>query len=231
MLETSIFFYELIYNFMMIELTEIESKYFNLMEDKISIKEFEDWVYQSNWLEKELNKDEYLDLISLNFNTPSVKYEVRKILESRVNEGKFQNIIFLNLLNSIIERDGKEGESLVRMYDLYCDGYYFLEDLGLGIGLQIDAPSGFGVDYYHELNDNQKEQLVNSVYPTAKELAEELKNWIVNEELILTGEIDSDLHRWEFIDNRSEENRQSRVWEIVDKETNEPKPQKNGGKK
>lgn len=48
----------------MIELTEKESKYFDLMEDRISIKEFERWVYNSKWLEEELksisNRKSYL---------------------------------------------------------------------------------------------------------------------------------------------------------------------------
>lgn len=170
----------------MIRLNEIESKYFSLTEDKISIKEFEEWVYQSKWLEGDFSRDEYLDLISLDLNTPSAKYEIGKIFKNKIDEGKFQKIKFLNLLESIIERDGKEGESLAKMYDLYCDGYYFLQDLGLGIGLEIEVPTGFGVNYYHELNADQKKRLIDSVYPTAKELAEELKNWIINGELILT---------------------------------------------
>lgn len=204
-----------------IELNEIEEKYFALMEDRISFFEFEEWVYRSKWLENELSKDEYLDLISLDFMTPSMKYEVGKILKSKINEGKFQEITLLNFLESIIVRDGKEGESLIRLYDLYCDGYYFLQDLGLGIGLQIDfPPSEFGVDYYHELNENQKKQLIDSVYPAAKELAEELKDWIINKELVLTGELDDDFNRWQFIDKRTEEDKQSRIWkEVKNKKT------------
>lgn len=208
------------------EFTEIETKYFDLTEDKISTKEFEEWVYQSKWLESELSKNEYLDLISLDFNTPSVKYEIKKILKDRINEGKFQKLKFLNLLDSIINRDGKEGEALAKMYDLYCDGYYFLQDLGLGIGLQIEVPSGYGVNYYHELNENQKKELVNSAYPIAKELAEELKNWIINGEVILTGEVDHEMNQWQYIDKRTDEDKQSRVWKAVE-ENNKIKSMKN----
>lgn len=115
----------------MIEINELESKYLDLMEGKISIKEFERWVYSSKWLEIELSENEYTDLISLNYNTPSSKYEIRKILKERFDEGKFEAIKIIHLLDSIIDRDGNEEASLMRMYDLYCKGYYFLEDLGL----------------------------------------------------------------------------------------------------
>ena len=213
----------------MIELNEIESKYFDLMDEKISVKEFENWVYETKWLEKELTEDEYIDLISLNYGTPSSKYEIGKILKERFDEGKFESVKMIELLSSIIERDGKEGESLTKMYDLYCRGYYFLEDLGLGIGLFIEVPNKYGVEYYHELNEKQKNELVNSVYPSAKELAIELKNWILRGDLKLTGERESELNRWQYIDYRTEEDKKSRVWKVenVDSKTGEVRSKSN----
>lgn len=199
------------------------------MGEKISIKEFENWVYETKWLENELTEDEYTDLISLNYGTSSSKYEVGKILKERFDEGKFESVKMVELLTSIIERDGKEGESLMRMYDLYCKGYYFLEDLGLGIGLFIEVPNKYGVEYYHELNERQKKELVNSVYPSAKELAIELKNWILKGDLKLTGERESELNRWQYIDNRTEEDKKSRVWKVedVDSKTGEVRSKSN----
>ena len=62
----------------MIDPNKIESKYFDLMVEKISIKDFENWVYETKWLESELTEDEYTDLISLNYGTSSSKYEKGK---------------------------------------------------------------------------------------------------------------------------------------------------------
>ena len=199
------------------------------MGEKISVKEFENWVYETKWLESELTEEEYIDLISLNYGTSSSKYEIGKILKDRFDEGKFESVKMVELLTSIIERDGKEGESLMRMYDLYCRGYYFLEDLGLGIGLFIEVPNKYGVEYYHELNEKQKKELVNSVYPPAKELAIELKKWILKGDLKLTGERESELNRWQYIDNRTEEDKKSRVWKVedVDSKTGEVRSKSN----
>ena len=194
----------------MIELNKIESKYLHLMEDKISVKEFENWVYNSEWLEDELTEDEYTDLISLNYNISNAKYEIGKIFKERFSEGKFETVKMLNLLNSIIDRDGREGEALTIMYDLYCNGYYFLKDLGLGIGLYVEVPHKYGVEYYHELKEDKKKELVNSVYPSARELAEELKNWLLVGDLKLTGEQEP-----KFIDKRIEVDKISRVWKVL----------------
>lgn len=197
------------------ELDQLEIKYLNLMEYKISIKEFESWIYNSEWLEGKLGKDEYLELISLNYNSRYARYELDKILTKILNMGRIETFKMLILLKSIIERDGDEAKSLIRLYDLYCDGYYFLIDLGLGIGLAIEVPTESGTESFYELNDDQKIKLVNSFYPAAKELAEELRDWLLSGELKLTGKRDSEMNRWQFIDNRKEEDRQSRLWKEV----------------
>ena len=205
----------------MIELNEIESKYLDLMGNKISIKEFENWVYNSTWLEEKLTEDEYMDLISLNYRTPSSRHEIGKILKERLNKGKFETVKMVKLLNEIIERNGNEGEALVKLYHQYCSGYRFLQDLGLGIGLNIYVPNKYGVEYFDDLNKSQKDELVGSAYPAAHSIAIELKNWLLRGELKLTGKQKGELNRWEFIDNRKEQDKISRVWKIgdIDKET------------
>ena len=184
------------------------------MNEKISIKEFENWVYTSKWLKKELTEDEYTDLISINFNNASSIHDAEKILGGKIDNGKFESVKMLEILSSIIQRDGKEAESLIRTYDLYCKGYFFLKDLGLGIGLSIKSPHNYSVEYFYELNENQKKELTDSVYPFAKELAVELKDWLMKGDLKLIGEKESELNRWQYIDNRNEEDKISRIWKV-----------------
>jgi len=143
--------------------------------------------------------------------------ELGKNLNQSLDQGKSETIKMLNLLKSVIDRDGNEAKSLMELYDLYCAGYYFLNDLGLGIGLNIKVPLTYGKLYYHKINQEQKNELVNRAYPIAKELAEELRNWLITKELILTGE------PWRFIDNRKEKDKEDRLWKVStrDEKTNE----------
>ena len=213
----------------MIDLNEIESKYFNLLEGYSTISEFENWVYESNKLEELLSESEYTEIISLNYNTPSAKYEVGKILTERISFGRIETFKMVKLLNSIIDRDGKEADALREMYHLYCNGYYFLEGLGLGLGLCIEVPNKYNAEYYEQLNDNQKLEIVDSVYPEAKMLAKELKKWLLSDEIKLTGTKEPDLNRWDYIDQRSKEDMKSRVWEVneVDTKTGKVKSKRN----
>jgi hypothetical protein len=209
-----------------VELTAIEAKYFDLVENQISLKEFEQWVYHSPFLEKELNEDQYLDLIALNYNTPSSIYELSKILIDKINKGKFEKKRMCNILNSIINRDGNEAKNLILCYDLYCKGYDFLKDLGIGIGLYLDVPSGG--KYSAASTEIEKNELLESVYPQARELAVELLQWINEDKIKFTGNQDEAYSRWEYFDERNMEEKESRVWkaEEIETKTNEVRTEK-----
>ncbi|MBB6461848.1 hypothetical protein [Flammeovirga kamogawensis] len=47
----------------------IELKFYEVLKHKISIQDFEKWVYETKELELELLEDIYTDLISLNYKT------------------------------------------------------------------------------------------------------------------------------------------------------------------
>lgn len=199
----------------MITLNELKSNYLNLMEGKTTIKEFEHWVYQADWLERALSEFEYADLISLNYNMPGAKQEIGRILKAHLDPGKFETVKMLRQLEAIIDRDGNEGEALCAMYHLYCQGYSFLKDLGLGIGLFIEVPDKYPADQFQALNEAQKKELLDSVFPTARDLAVAVKNWILNGEIILTGEKEETRNTWMYLDNRNDPDKISRVWKVI----------------
>ena len=46
--------------------------------------------------------------------------ELGENMGQKFDQGKSQTTKMLTLLNSVIERDGNEAESLMELYDLYC---------------------------------------------------------------------------------------------------------------
>jgi len=86
--------------------------------------------------------------------------------------------------------------------------------LAISIGLYIEVPTKYNAESYEQLDDNQKIEIVESVYPEAKMLAEELKRWLLTDKIRLTGTTEPDLNRWDYIDKRSKEDKKSRVWEV-----------------
>ncbi len=212
------------------KLTEIEAKYFDLIDKNISLKEFENWVYKSDFLEKELGYELYIKLISLNYENNICNHDIEEMLKEKVDYGKYQINKIIKLLDSVIEKNGLESNSFKVFYELYCDGYYFFEDLGLGIGLFLNIfANRLGAESFDELDELKKENVVNSSYPKAKELAIELKDWFIQEKIILRHNKNVDEKKFDFIDLRDKKDCESRLWEIVKKDpkTNEIKSKKN----
>ena len=109
--------------------------------------------------------------------------------------------------------------------------------MGLGIGLSIEVPNRYGVDNFQALKALEQKELIDSVYPHAGQLAIELKQWLLNGTIKLTGAKDEILNRWQYIDNRTDEDKVSRVWKVsgIDQTTGEIRAEtnvlmdKNGG--
>lgn len=190
-------------------LNVIEYTYLGLIENSISIEIFESWVYQTEELHAILSNEDYLDLISLNYSSNYIYYEIGKILDNYIDYGKLETIKITVLLKQALRKDEKIGEILRSFYNMYCDGYYFLDDLGLGYGLSCEVPSC--ANSWEELSNQQRINIINSFYPQLEHDLQRTLNWIESKKILLTG-TKNDLNRWQYIDNRTGDEMKSTVW-------------------
>lgn len=183
-------------------------QFLKFLNDEISIEDFEQWIYTESSLEEELGDNYYLELIEFNFHKSAAKYELSKIINNIIGEGE----IYLYQINQIldsIEEGLKSNQdllatSLIKTYDLYCDGLDFLEGLGMGYGLYIQtAPEDFHKWEWNKLTEEEKKEVMSALkFDDIPRQVREIKNWLNNGEVIITGKI-NDLGHLEFIDNRS----------------------------
>ena len=179
-----------------------ESTFYKVLKREISIKYFEQWVYENKTLEHELPKDSYLDLISINFKDKFALIEIENVVNQFVNFGKAEASKIKFYLESIINRDENAPSSIYMTYELYCKGYDFFRKLGLKYGLLIAAPpSGNYLKAFEEISKEEQEELLNKIYP---EIIKDAKNalfWFNSGLIIITDKIDK-LGYFEFEDNR-----------------------------
>lgn len=195
-----------------ITFSEFEKYYFDLVYGGLEIDEFENWIYNNNDLENILNQGDYLDLISLNFRSKHIKYEIEKIFDKYIDYSKFEKKRILSLLYKALESRKDLPNILREFYDMYCHGYYFFEDLGLGYGLTCEVPpSKYGSDNWEELNEKEKLEIISGFFPQIESDIQRAIHWIETDKIILTG-TKNELDYWEFRDYRDDEEKRSTVW-------------------
>ena len=179
-------------------------KIYKLISREVQIKDFEKWVYSEKSLDKFLTNDDYLELISLNYTTPSTLYEAEKILKKYINIEKYHEWYLRNLLKMIIERPNNVYKYIAETYDMYCSGYYFLENLGLSYGLNIEAPHGSSnAQSWNELQLEEQKKLIDSFYPEIKIEAQKVIDWLDSKKIVLTGH-SGEYQGIEYEDNRTQ---------------------------
>jgi hypothetical protein len=202
---------------------DIKERFYKTIKGDISLDDFEKWLYADMEIEKHLNADDYLDLISLNFKKSGAKYELWKLLKKHIYLGDFEKYKILGLLYEAKQKNKRLPYLLMEFYDLYCRGYSFLRDLGLGYGLAVVVPpaKNLSAESWNELTNEQQTKLLDSFSPELEDCIEQVIYWLETKKILLTGEQD-EIGHYNYEDLRTEEEKKSRLWVMVseDEKTN-----------
>lgn len=111
-----------------------------------------------------------------------------------------------NLLQEAQQKNERLPYILMEFYHLYCKGYSFLSDLGLGYGLNIEVPrvDGTYADSWDDLSAEQQEELLQKVSPGLEQELGRVLNWLATGKILLTGEQD-ELGHYGYKDCRTAE--------------------------
>ncbi len=182
----------------------LEMCFFKVMKGDINVLDFEQWLYSDKELESLFSADDYLNLISLNYKAAGAKNALWNVLAKHVDLGKFETFKLLEQLEEAKQRSARLPYLLMAFYNLYCNGYYFLQDLGLGYGLTI---IGRSEEEWEELKSEEQQRLLQSFYPRLDVCLDRAIRWLRTGQVVLTGETD-ELGRHGFRDHRSTEEKE-----------------------
>jgi hypothetical protein len=174
----------------------LKELFYRTITGEMPLLDFEQWLYASDEVERLLPADDYLALLTLNYHKSGAKYELTKLLKQHIDLGDLETYKLLKLLQEAILKTPQLPFILMAFYNLYCRGYYFLQDLGLGYGLAVDAPwvKNTTANTWDELTSNQQAELLASFSPGLERELDRVQHWLVTGQIILTGEYDERGH-------------------------------------
>ncbi len=182
---------------------DIQEIFFDTLNGDKSLLEFEEWLYMDKRLETILSPEDYLELISYGYKSVTAQKWLFSLFEKHIDKGEYEKRRIRNLLIRVLKRDQESPEILMSFYDMYCKGYSFMDNLGLGYGLGVEVPYP-QADTWDELTIEQKKKLLDSFYPAIETEIQKVILWLDNGKIILTG-IKDEYNRFDYIDNRTEE--------------------------
>lgn len=156
---------------------DIQDKFHQIISKQISLREFEQWVYQTSELESLLPSEDYLTLVSFDYKHADGFYEIEKVLGKYVALHEYESTQLSNLLLSIINKDSNAKTSIQETYYLYCKGYKFFDDIGLNYGLDIVVP---------------ETQTFEDMYPKVIDVAKQALALLESKQIVFTNEINNE---------------------------------------
>lgn len=183
---------------------DIKQIFFGTLYGDITIPEFESWLYVNKQLETILSFENYLELISLGYKSATAKEDLKKILEQLIEDAEYEKWRLLRMLSEALENNKKLPQLLISFYELYCKGYQFLDNLGIGFGLVILAPYPHA-STWEDLSVTEQQDLLTSFYPQLNTELHKVVNWLNSDKIIITVATNEHNNQFEFVDNRNEQ--------------------------
>ncbi len=192
--------------------SHIQTEFLKFINDEISVDVFEQWVYNLNELEDVVESKDYIEFISLNFKSRHFIHDMKKIIGKYLEFSELEKRRIDKILNDLINKNDDFIRSLMATYDMYCDGYYFLDNIGLGYGLTF-VHDFYDYSDFNKLTSTEKEQRIDAIYDGVKTEAEKVLNWLNGKIIVLTGEL-NEMGHYIYNDYRTEEEKKPSAYSV-----------------
>ena len=165
---------------------ENKKEFYKFLNGETTVSELENFIYKHSDLEQELDRDTYLELISLDFNDKYVIARLTDFIKRKIiEEGHFETWRLRNILNAFLTDANNIQIHLDKLYHLYCGVYLdtgerryefkFLSNLGLNYLYWVDegymkANYGNNWKQEYERTFNNFEFYHEQLKPFAKEI-------------------------------------------------------------
>jgi hypothetical protein len=155
---------------------QVVEEFYLVVAKKMSVADFEQWVYTTPELETILSEDNYIRLISFNYNSRWAFYELQKLLVPYVDRGEMRKRELLELLHTLADGGSPDDvlDALMDTFNLFYKGYSFFDELA-HYGLAAEDDFGFDPEEkWLRMTDRQKQKYLSKFYPQVQKLAQQL---------------------------------------------------------
>jgi hypothetical protein len=109
---------------------DLKENVFKVLEDQMSLQDFERWLYNSEELQNLMTEDVVLEAYTLNYKQRDAKYQFKKAIFKYFDEGEFLLWKVKANLTDLIANRNERDRILYDFYYLGYDGYTFLQPIG-----------------------------------------------------------------------------------------------------
>jgi len=138
-------------------------KLYEFLNGDISIKEFEQWVYQTPSLKEELQTTVYLDLLSFDYRQKGAAYFIEQKINPYINKEEYNIWRTKKLLNDILENKIEIVIAMRKLRQLYFETGEKLLPIKLALGYESELDDVPTPDEYSKWEENSLKEKLKKV--------------------------------------------------------------------
>jgi hypothetical protein len=175
---------------------KIKETFFKFINKSISLEEIEIFLFANlQEIEKIFTKEDYFYLIDFDFKDKNSFARMETLINKYISISEFEKYRLNTILNNLININENNIDSLLKIYDEYGKGYYFLDILAIDYGL--DLSRALYELYIDRLLINDK---INKLHSNIKIEAEKIIRFLDQNKIVIT-------EKYKYLDYRLEEDK------------------------
>lgn len=119
-------------------INKIKITFFEFLNGSINLEEIEEFLFDNlQEIEELFTKEDYFYLIDFDFKDKNSFARMKSLIEKYILISEFEKYRLNNILNNLITINENNIDSLLKIYDEYGKGYYFLDILAIDYALDL----------------------------------------------------------------------------------------------
>ena len=170
--------------------TSTSISFLDFIEKRTEIKEFENWIYETQSLEEELPAEIYTELISLDYKDMSIRNTITELVSPLLDFGNAHKQQLIELISEILNKTIDPIDGISKLHYDWLDGKGYLF-LCKNITIANFGEQGKSIlsrtDYKDELSLEEKWRIIELDDPSFIEEVRNIKKELEEGKIKLTG--------------------------------------------
>lgn len=157
-------------------INKIKKTFFEFLNGFISLENIEDFIFFNiDEIKNIFSKEDYFYIIDFDFKDKNSYKRIEDLILKYINISEFEVYRLITILENICNID-----NLLKIYDEYCKGYYFLDILAIDYALDLSTAI-----YELEISKDDLNSKINNLSTNLIFEANKIISYLKNEKIVI----------------------------------------------
>gem|GEM_PF-2232023 len=167
-------------------MNESQKTIFDFVLSSNNLEQFQKRIDSDDQLKRYLGEEIANQILVSTTYTAVINDILTALIASKKQQTAFETYKVCTILRQLTVNNSQFIPALYTSYELYAEGYFFMETIGVQYGLSF-TNTYFDFFEWEKLAESDKQKSIQNVFPSVQKEATKIMHWLTNKKIKITG--------------------------------------------